>query len=58
MTHISILPIIYAPVLLNLSDPARSAINCDNYDEGNVRLSSITMFQCFKLQNFKKKFIL
>ena len=31
---------------------------CDNYDGGNVRLSSTTMFQYFKLEDFKKKFIL
>jgi len=29
---------------------------CDNYERGNVRISSITMFQCFRLNKFKKKF--
>jgi len=55
MTQISILPIILLKFYSILSNPARSAINCDNYDGGNVRLSSITMFQFFKLQNLKKE---
>jgi len=29
----------------------------DNYEGGNVMISIIMMFQCLKLQNFKKKFI-
>jgi len=37
-----------------LFNPARSAINCDNYERKNVMISIIMMFQCFKLHNFKK----
>ena len=33
----------------------RLAYRCDNYERGNVGLSSIMMFQYFKLQNFKIK---